>query len=201
MSRREILHARSGRAIRLAPGETLRVINTHGTQVVDTWAFNAEDLAEHLSMAHLRGALGRIRLEVGDALVTNHRRPILTLEEDTSPGVHDLLIAACDRYRYAALGCAGYHDSCADNFEGALAAFGLSVPACPTPLNLWMNTPVGTDGTISWLSPVARPGDHVALRAVLPAIVVLSACPQDMVPVNGPDRVPKDVAFEVLPAA
>ena len=200
MTRRETLHARSGRAIRLAPGEALRVINTHGTQVVDTWAFHAEDLGEFLSMSHVIGGLGRTRLRVGDALATNHRRPILVLEEDSSPGVHDLLIPACDRYRYASLGCAGYHDSCADNLEGALSAFGLSAPVCPTPLNLWMNTPFDAEGVISWLSPVAKPGDHVTLRAVLPAVVVLSACPQDMVPVNGADCRPKDVAFEVLPA-
>lgn len=200
MARREILHARSGRAIRLAPGEALRVINTHGTQVVDTWAFNAGDLSEYLSMQHLRAALGGIFPKPGDALVTNHRRPILTLEEDTSPGVHDTLIAACDRYRYEGLGCSGYHDSCADNLEGALAAFGLEVPFCPSPLNLWMNIPVAADGAVSWLPPVSKPGDHVTLRAVLPAIVVLSACPQDMIPINGADLTPRDAAFELLPA-
>jgi uncharacterized protein YcgI (DUF1989 family) len=40
----------------------------------------------------------------------------------------------------------------------------------------------------------------VVLRAVMDCIVVLSACPQDMVPINGADCVPKDVHFRHLPA-
>ena len=46
-------------------------------------------------------------MAVGDVFVTNQRRPILTLLEDTSPGVHDTLMSACDRYRYDLLGCEG----------------------------------------------------------------------------------------------
>jgi uncharacterized protein YcgI (DUF1989 family) len=56
----QTLPARRGRAVRLRKGQALKVINTHGQQVVDTWAFNAEDLGEFLSMEHLRQVLGRI---------------------------------------------------------------------------------------------------------------------------------------------
>jgi Creatinine amidohydrolase/Domain of unknown function (DUF1989) len=41
---------------------------------------------------------------VGDVMFTNKRRPILTIVEDSSPGIHDTIIAACDRYRYKFLG-------------------------------------------------------------------------------------------------
>ena len=58
-------------------------------------------------MEHSRVAMGRIIPGVGDTLVTNRRRPILTLIEDTSGGIHDTLMAACDRYRYELLGCTG----------------------------------------------------------------------------------------------
>ena len=37
-------------------------------------------------------------LQVGDTAVTNLRRPIFTLVEDTGPGVHDTTVAACDQY-------------------------------------------------------------------------------------------------------
>jgi uncharacterized protein YcgI (DUF1989 family) len=201
MTSLETLPARAGRAIPLAAGEALRIVNTHGSQVVDAWAFNAADLDEFLSMPHLRAVLGGVFPKAGDALVTNQRRPILTLEEDTSPGIHDTLIAACDRYRYEQLGCAPGHASCADNLYEALAAIGLTPPVCPSPLNLWMNIPVGPDGAISWLAPVSKPGDHVLLRAAMDCVVVLSACPQDMLPINGADQTPRDVAFQVLPAA
>ena len=60
-------------------------------------------------------------LQVGDVLVTNKRRPILTFIEDTSPGVHDTCMSACDIYRYRGLGVTGHHDSCTDNlFKGGV---------------------------------------------------------------------------------
>ena len=75
-----------GRAVRVEAGERVRLVNTHGTQVVDGWAFNAYDLREFMSMEATRVWNARINVAVGDAFVTNQRRPILTLVEDTSPG-------------------------------------------------------------------------------------------------------------------
>ena len=117
--------ARHGKAARLRKGQVVKVINTTGQQVVDTWAFNAEDLREFMSMEHSRVAIGRIIPAVGDTLVTNVRRPILTIVEDTSGGIHDTLFAACDRWRYELLGCAEYHDNCTDNLAAGLAELGL----------------------------------------------------------------------------
>jgi uncharacterized protein len=126
--------ARRGKAIRLRHGQRVRVVNTHGQQVVDTWAFREGDLGEFMSMEHSRVAVGRIIPGVGDTLVTNRRRPILTLSEDNSGGIHDTLFAACDRWRYELLGCAGYHDNCTDNLAAALAELGLASPETPAPL-------------------------------------------------------------------
>jgi uncharacterized protein YcgI (DUF1989 family) len=193
-----LLPARAGRAVRLARGQSLRIVNTHGQQVVDSWAFNAADLAEFMSMEHLRQVLSRIIPRRGDPLVTNHRRPILTLVEDTSPGIHDTLLAACDRWRYQNLGCQGHHDNCRDSLFAALAALGLSPPECPSPLNLWMNTRGVVGGGLEGRPPVSRPGDHVVLRAELDCIVAMSACPQDMVPINGAGMTPTEAHFQLL---
>jgi uncharacterized protein YcgI (DUF1989 family) len=191
------LPARSGRAVRLREGQSIRIVNTHGRQVVDTWAFLEADLTEFLSMEHLRAALSRIMPRPGDALVTNRRRPILTLVEDTSPGIHDTLIAACDIHRYHGLGIDGPHDNCADNLRAGMAGLGLVPPEIPSPLNLWMNIPVTPDGTIQWLPTVAKPGDHVVLRAELDCILAMSACPQDIICING--GAPTEAHFELLP--
>ena len=107
------------------------------------------------------------------------------------------LIAACDLFRYRALGVEAYHDNCSDNLRLAMMAIGLTVADVPQPLNLWMNIPVGDDWGIAWQPPVCAPGDHVLLRAEMDCIVVLSACPQDMIPVNGADMTPMEVAFVV----
>lgn len=192
------LPAREGRAFRLARGQRVRLYNTHGTQVVDCWAFVADDLAEFMSMEHSRVGIRRVNPRPGDTMLSNRRRPILTLDEDTTPGVHDTLIAACDRYRYEQLGAKGPHANCTDNLRAALGALGLVPPETPAPLNLFMNIPIGPDGAVRFEPTVARPGDHVTLLAQRDAIVVFSACPQDMVPINGRDMVPRDVHYEIL---
>jgi uncharacterized protein YcgI (DUF1989 family) len=61
-----------------------------------------------------------------------------------------------------------------------------------------MNIPVGEGGAVDWLPPVSRPGDYVVLRAELDCIAVMSACPQDMVPINGAAMTPTEVHFQVL---
>ncbi len=191
--------ARLGKAARLGAGQSVKLVNTHGSQVVDTWAFNAADFSEFMSMEHSRVAIGGIFPRVGDSMVSNRREPILTLVEDTSPGVHDTLIAACDRYRYEQLGCEGHHDNCTDNLAAAMGELGMVVPETPAPWNMWMNSPVAEDGSVSFEPPLSRPGDYVVLRAERDAMVVFSCCPQDMIPINGADCVPKDCHFEILP--
>jgi len=190
--------ARLGKATRLGAGKSLKLTNTYGSQVVDTWAFIAANMNEFMSMEHSRAAIGGIFPHVGDMMVTNHREPILTLVEDTSPGIHDTLIAACDRYRYEHLGCVGYHDSCTDNLVAALCEFDLTPPETPSPWNMWMNIPIAADGSVSFEPPVSKPGDYVVLRAERDVVVAFSCCPQDILPINGTDCVPQKCYFEIL---
>jgi uncharacterized protein len=190
--------ARRGKAVRLDRGQSVKVINTHGSQVVDTWAFNLADIGEFMSMEHTRIAIGRIIPKVGDALVTNHRRPILTLVEDTSGGIHDTLVAACDRWRYELLGCTTYHDNCTDNLAAGMGELGLTPPETPSPLNLFMNIPVINGNAIDVLPPISTPGSYVTLRAEMDCIVAFSACPQDIVPINGVDLKTTEAHFEII---
>ncbi|MCW8278786.1 urea carboxylase-associated family protein [Pseudomonas sp. PCH199] len=190
------LPARRGVAIRLNRGQTLKLINTHGQQVVDTWAFNPEDLSEAMSMEHSRAFWLKLNPSTGDSFLTNKRQAIVTLAEDTTPGVHDTLVAACDPTRYVQLGVVGHHESCNENLFHALEVLGLTVRETPSPLNLFMNVPVRQDGRIEFATPVSKPGQYVCLRAEMDAIVVLSACPQDITAVNGMQ--PQDVHYSVF---
>ncbi|BBI71753.2 hypothetical protein HAALTHF_15790n [Vreelandella aquamarina] len=106
-------------------------------------------------------------------------------------------MAACDLFRYMTLGVEGYHDSCADNLRLAMKAIGIVTPEVPQPLNLWMNIPVNDQMKVDWCPPVSKPGDYVELRAEMDCIVAMSACPQDIIPINGADCVPVEVHFEV----
>ncbi|MDD9720551.1 urea carboxylase-associated family protein [Sulfitobacter sp. PR48] len=192
--------ARQGRAIRVKQGQMLKVTNTHGSQVADFWAFSAADPGEHLSMEHMRPNLRKLCPAAGDALVTNRRRAILTLVSDSSEGVHDTLVASCDIHRYHELGHQGYHDNCTDNLRMALAAIGLALPQVPCPFNLWMNTPARPGGEMVWLPPVSRAGDAVMFRAEMDLIAVVSACPMDLLPINGADAVPRSLSVTVSAA-
>ncbi len=197
LGKRYAVPGRQGRAVRVARGQSIRIINTHGTQVCDTWAFSQDNPSEFLSWEHARAWINRVLPRPGDPLVTNRRRPILTFLEDSSPGIHDTLIAACDLFRFETLGVKGYHDSCSDNLRLAMMAIGAVAPEVPQPLNLWMNIPVSADWEIDWQPPVSKPGDYVLMRAEMDCIVAMSACPQDIIPINGEACTPVDVHFEV----
>jgi uncharacterized protein len=192
------IRARKGKAAWVRKGQTVKVINTRGQQVIDTWAFNAEDVREFMSMEHSRVSIGGIIPKIGSVFVTNKRRPMLTVIEDTSGGIHDTMIAACDRYRYELLGCAGYHDNCTDNLAAGLAELGLTPPETPSPLNLFMNIPVIDGNAIEFRPPVSTPGSYIALRAEMDCVVAFSACPQDVIPINGTALRPTEAHFEIV---
>lgn len=238
--------ARRGAATLVRAHQKIKITNTHGNQVVDTWALAlpsttlntttskseaplypnatssspsqystaanaAASAPEYMSMCHCRASLLKVTPAVGDVMVSQKRHPILKLLEDTSPGVHDTLIAACDRWRYSELGVSGYHESCTDNFWDALHSLSTSEPELkdlteklggrvPDPFNLFMNIPITADGEgarrgVSFEAPVTREGDHVVLQALRDVVVVMSACPQDVLTINGKN--PVDAHFEV----
>lgn len=190
--------ARSGTAVPLHAGQALRVINTHGGQVVDMWAF-VDGSSEHLSMPHSVVTLGRIKPLPGDTLFTDLREPLLRLEQDDSPGVHCMLFAACDAARYRLLGHQGHHANCADNLRAAIRPHGVQLSHVPTPLNLFMNTRFHEHRHMVVEAPEPAVGASVTFRALRDCLVALSACPQDLIPVNAHGCTPLPVACERLP--
>jgi len=244
--------ARRGAATFVRHGQKIKIINTHGNQVVETWALAlpsstlsttskaeaplypnatsdspskytdasnaAASAPEYMSMCHCRASLLKITPAVGDILVSQKRHPIVKLVEDTSPGVHDTLIAACDRWRYSELGVTGYHESCTDNFWDAVNALSTSSELgkeeqealkdlngklggkVPDPFNLFMNIPItqageGAKRRVSFEAPLTKEGDFVLLEALRDVVVVMSACPQDVLTINGKN--PVDAHFQV----
>jgi hypothetical protein len=188
--------AREGRGVQVRAGTRFRVIDLEGGQVGDLFAFCADDSSEYASAEHIRVWVNRLFPRPGEYFVTNRRRPILFFEADHSPGVHDLLCAACDPSRYEGLGVAGWHASCQENLQTVMAGFGHPRVEVPQPINLFMNIPLRDDGALGWEPALTRPGDHVVLRAERDCYVVVSACPQDIIRING--GTPTALAIEVL---
>ncbi len=190
--------ARHGASLQLSSGQSVEIVNTYGSQAVDTWAFCASDPTEFISMEHTRSRLSRTIPQISDGLFTTRRRVILTMTGDTSPGIHDTLLCACSPELYQELGCSDDHRSCQGNLHEALAAIGISVGFTPAPLNLFMNVAVGPGAEVIRAAPRSKPGDAVTLRAEIDAVVVLSACPQDVTPINGDDCTPRDVGYRIF---
>lgn len=195
--------ARKGYAVRLDPGQAVKVVNTSGTQVVDFWAVSLPDGERVLSMSHTRAATARLVPRAGDELLDSERLPMMRFLVDTSPGVHDTVIAACDPARYRGLGVEGFHDSCANNFRVSLADAGfagITPRQVPQPLNLFMNIPWDAEGGLAFTQSVSKPGDLVVIAALVPCVAVMSSCPQDIIPINGPDASPTAFDVEVIAA-
>jgi uncharacterized protein YcgI (DUF1989 family) len=195
-----VVPAAKGRWVRLLAGDNLSVVNVHGTQVVDTWAFPVPQPAdgfEFLSLEHCREVRNRIVFEPGDVLITNRYRPILTFLSDTSPGGHDTLIAACSQGMYRNAGRPPGHPNCADNLAASLAEAAIAMPVTPAPWNLFMIAAVVDGKSIDFRRPVSKPGDSVTVRAELDCVVAVSACPDDVYKTNGGDGTPRDALLRI----
>ena len=186
------------KAFTLKQGSQIRIINLEGSQVVDAWAFCTAHKDEFMSTEHTRSCLEKLIPTVADALYSNRRRPILRIIEDTSPGVHDLLLSACDIDRYRLLGVDDYHRNCADNLIEALAELDVIPPEIPSPFNIFENVSIGAGGALSIQPPVVEAGQSISLIAEFEIILVLSCCPMDIALTNGPDRRSKPVRVEWL---
>lgn len=187
--------AGTGVAFHVARGEFVQLIDLEGQQAADFFAFNALDVSEYLSAEHTRVFVDRLFPQVGHSFATNLRRPIVKLQEDHSPGIHDMLFAACDPARYEHYGVPG-HPSCADNLWKAMARLGYDRIHIPQPANFFMNVAVLPDGRVDFRPPLSKAGDWVLLKAMMDAIFAISACPQEFNPANNYN--PTDLLAKVL---
>ena len=179
--------SRTGRAVRVARGEVLRVRCHEGPQVADLIAFNADDPRERFWQARTRVVHGG-HLGVGDQLwsIPRWTRPMMTMITDTvahgelTDGArsHDLLFCRCDARLYELVHKrAGTHANCNDNLVEAIAPFGLGAGDVHDPFNIFMTTGLNRSGKPFYLPSDARKGDYVDLLAEMNVLVAISACP------------------------
>lgn len=193
-----IVAAGHGQAFRLSQGDRVRIGLPEGPQVADMFAFALPDLTEVLSTEHTRSCCTRLAPTIGESFYSNRRRPMFLLVADTSPGTHDLLLSACDQARYTLLGYSAAHRNCVANLVAALGELELTPPEIPSPVNLFENVTIGSDGTLTIEPPLATKGDSITLEALMDVVLVVSACPMDIVPTNGSDLRPKAISVERL---
>ena len=154
-----------------------------------------ENIKEYLSAEHTRPSIERLFPKEGEAFYTQERRPIITLLEDHTPGIHDMLFAACNPSRYRELGVESWHASCEENLQKCMETLGQAGIEIPQPVNLFTNFPVSRDGELGVAAPLTKAGDYVVMRAEMDAYICVSACPQDQNQTNS--GTPTDIKVEV----
>lgn len=180
-------------AVEVRTGQLVQITDVRGKQVADCVAFVNPDRDEFLSVAATRSVQGNVMLSTGTTLVSNRRRPMFELIEDTV-GRHDMLFAACDPPRYEALGEPD-HASCRTALAEALRPFGIEEARLPDPINWFMNVAIRQRGELEIREPLSEANDYVLLRALVDATVAVSACPQELNATNGGQ--PSDVLLRV----
>jgi urea carboxylase-associated protein 1 len=185
----------------LAAGETLRIVDLHGNQAVDTLFFDAHDYANRYSAVDTLREQGSAYLTLGSRLLALDGRPLVTIVADTC-GRHDTLGGACSQesnvVRY------GEHTrhmhACRNTFLMQAMSWGrgLEKRDLSANVNFFMNVPLTPDGGLEFADGISAPGKYVELRADSDTLVLISNCPQLNNPCNGYDPTP--VRLIVWPA-
>ena len=79
----EVIPAKAYKSLVMKKGQSLRIVDVEGQQVMDLVAFNHQDPEEKLSMFWSNCFNGTWKLTEGHILYTNRSNPIFTIVEDT----------------------------------------------------------------------------------------------------------------------
>ena len=189
----QVVEAGAGFTRVVAKGETFRIVDLEGNQAVDTLFYNAHDPLERYSAVDTIREQGNIYLTTGTRLLSNDRRPLLTIVADTC-GRHDTLGGACaaesNQVRYAIE--KKYMHSCRDTFLLTLATHchSMNKRDLTANINFFMNVPVTKDGGLTFEDGVSGPGRYVEMRADMDVRVLISNCPQLNNPCNAYNPTP-----------
>ena len=188
-----IINASEGHATRVTKGARIRITTPKGAQAADFFAYNAETISEWLSPMHTWVLNRSVKPRQGHKLISRFRRPMLAFTEDGAAGVHDMMLAACDQFRYEQYGHKGAHPSCSENLHVAMRREGYEIDVVPQPINFFTNTYIDGESNLTSPPNTVPSGAYVELEALMDLICVVSSCPFDLAipdwPINSADGV------------
>ncbi len=166
-------------------GDYIQIIDVDGQQCSDFLAFDAEALEHGLDATTTRTLGGRIYPGPGlyAKFFDDRMLPLVEVIRDTC-GRHDTFALACTAKSYADAGYPG-HVNCSDNFNAALAEYGIAPRLGWPAINFFFNTQVAADGAIVADEAWSRPGDYVLMRAMRNLLCANSSCADDVFTTNG----------------
>lgn len=182
-----IVPAREARTMEVKKGQVLEIVDLEGQQVGDFTAWLSGNHDEYLSPSHTVSSLSKLVPEVGDSILSNHRRPLFRITRD-DVGHHDLVVPCCDPERYAIDYGEPDHGSCLLSLQTAIGGSELPLRGemC---WNVFMNNQI-EDGKIVTYEPPHPAGSTIAMEVLEDMIIALSACPQDISAVNAYNPTP-----------
>lgn len=164
-------------AAEVKKGQVLRIVDVEGQQVADLVCFNLANLQDKFSPQNTINLNKRVFPLVGYLLYSDEATALMTIVADTC-GVHDLLAGACSRFTNERRYGVSDTPNCRDNLAAAVKPWGISWKDVPYNMNVFMNCPIGPDGSWSIQVPKSKAGDYVDFRAETDVLVVFSNCPQ-----------------------
>ncbi|MDJ0608882.1 MAG: DUF1989 domain-containing protein [Kiloniellales bacterium] len=189
-------------AYEVKAGEFIQIIDVEGRECSDFQCFAAAGLdrgLEHcLDATTTRTLMGAAYPGPGlyAKFYDQNMQPLVEVIRDTC-GRHDSFGLACTAKYYDDMGYPG-HVNCSENFNGALAPYGVAARRGWQAINFFFNTQVDEANQIHIDEPWSRPGDYVLLQALTDMVCVSSACPDDIDAANGWN--PTDIHVRVYPA-
>jgi aminomethyltransferase len=189
------IRAATASAYFVRAGEFIQVIDVYGRQCTDFQAFSARKVDKGLDLALdstvTRTLLGRSYPVPGLPSKAFDRdfEPLVEIVQDTV-GRHDAFATACNSRYYDDAGYPG-HVNCTDNFNAALAPYGIAARKGWEALNYFYNTNIDHNNQLYLDEPWSRPGDYVLMRALTDLVCVSSSCPDDIDAANAWD--PTDI--------
>ena len=178
------IKAATATAYLVKAGEYIQVIDVSGRQCTDFQAMSARKLDKGLDRALdstvTRTLLGRSYPMPGLPAKAFDRdfEPLVEVVQDTV-GRHDAFATACNSRYYDDMGYPG-HVNCTDNFNDALAPFGMAPRKGWEAINFFYNTMIDQNNQLYLDEPWTRPGDYVLMRALTDIVCVSSSCPDDI---------------------
>ena len=183
------IEARTAFSYEVKAGQYIQIIDVEGRECSDFQCFDIAALDKGLercidatSTRHVVGASYPAPGLLAK-FYTQDFEPMVELVRDTC-GRHDSFGTACTAKYYEELGYPG-HVNCSENFNRALAPFGIQQRPGWMAINLFFNTNIDDTNQMYFDEPWSRPGDYVLMRALKDMICVSSACPCDVDPANG----------------
>lgn len=186
-----VVGAGDGALVDLPAGATLRIVDVHGNQAVDTLLYDAHDVDNRYSAFDTVREQGAVYLTTGSRLLSTRLDELAVITDDTC-GRHDTIGGACAQesnvIRYGEQ--TRHQHACRQTFLRYGAPAGIGQRQLGHNINFFMNVPVRPDGSLTFDDGLSAPGKHVEIRASRDLLVLISNCPQLNNPCNGWDPTP-----------